>query len=93
MHDRISVRLARFIAHAGPATLAQALRWAVPTLLLFAGEDRLVDPAGSRAFARAAPPSLLTAQEFPRHFHELFNETEREPVFEALRAWLAARHP
>ncbi len=93
VHDRIGLRLARFIASAGPATLACAPRWQVPTLLLFAGDDRLVDPAGSRAFARAAPPSLVTAREFPQHFHELFNEVERAPVFEALHDWLAARHP
>ena len=35
-HDRISARLARFIATAGPATVA-ACAWAVPTLLMWAG--------------------------------------------------------
>ncbi|MGH8821688.1 MAG: lysophospholipase, partial [Rhodoferax sp.] len=33
VHDRIAARLALFIAEAGPATLAQAPRWTVPTLL------------------------------------------------------------
>ena len=55
VHDRISGRLARFIADAGPATVALAASWQVPTLLLYAGADKLVNPAGSRAFAAAAP--------------------------------------
>ena len=32
--------------------------------LLYAGSDRLVNPAGSRAFAAAAPPHLVTARAF-----------------------------
>ena len=40
---------------AGPATVARAPRtWRTPTLLMYAGADKLVNPAGSRAFAEAA---------------------------------------
>ena len=55
VHDRISARLARFIATAGPATVALAAQWKIPTLLMYAGDDRLVKPQGSRDFAAAAP--------------------------------------
>ena len=41
VHDRIAPRLVRFIADAGPTVLALAPRWQVPTLLLYAGSDRL----------------------------------------------------
>lgn len=58
VHDRISGRLARFIADAGPATVALASRWQIPTLLLYAGADKLVNPAGSRAFAAPSPRRL-----------------------------------
>ena len=44
VHDRISARLARFIATAGPATVALAPQWTIPTLLMYAGDDRLVKP-------------------------------------------------
>ncbi len=54
VHNRISPRLGKFIATAGPATIAAAARWRTPTLLMYAGADRLVDPAGSRAFAESA---------------------------------------
>ena len=93
VHQRISARLARFIARAGPAVLQRAARWRVPTLLLYAGQDRLVHPAGSAAFAQAAPPGCVTAREFPLHFHELFNELDSAPVFDALHDWLTARFP
>ena len=93
VHDRISGRLAKFIADGGPATVARAAQWTVPTLLMYAGGDRLVNPAGSRAFAAAAPKAVVTSHCFPEHYHELFNELEREPVFAMLESWLDARFP
>ena len=91
-HNRISARLARFIAEAGPATVARAAHWQVPTLLLWAGADRLVNPAGSRAFASAAPKERVQAHCFEPLYHELFNESPElaEPVLERLQHWLAA---
>ena len=91
VHDRITPRLARFIVDGGELVRENAARWAVPTLLLFAGSDRCVAPAGSKAFAAAAPASVLTAREFAPLFHEIFNEPEQADVFAALGAWLAAR--
>jgi alpha-beta hydrolase superfamily lysophospholipase len=88
VHDRIAPRLGRFIADAGPAVRALAPRWRVPTLLLYAGSDRLVLPAGSAAFAVAAPAGVVTAREFPTLFHEIFNEPERDEVLSVLTAWL-----
>lgn len=92
-HDRISARLARFMAQGGPATLARAAHWSVPTLLMWAGSDKLVHPAGSRAFAAAAPPALVQSHCFAPLFHELFNESPElaAPVFELLQRWLAQR--
>jgi alpha-beta hydrolase superfamily lysophospholipase len=91
VHDRISGRLARFIADGGPATLALAPDWDVPTLLLYAGADQLVNPAGSRAFAAAAPKNVVDARCFETLYHEIFNELKPAPVFAELRQWLDAR--
>jgi len=88
VHDRIAPRLIRFLADAGPAVLALAPRWQVPTLLLYAGSDRCVLPGGSAAFAAAAPASLVTARSFPSLFHEIFNEPEQDEVLTVLTAWL-----
>jgi alpha-beta hydrolase superfamily lysophospholipase len=97
VHDKISPRLGQFIATAGPATVAAAAHWRTPTLLLYAGADRLVNPAGSRAFAETAAsspavkPGTVTAKCFDGLYHEIFNEVDASPVFDALRAWLDAR--
>jgi alpha-beta hydrolase superfamily lysophospholipase len=91
VHDRISARLARFIAEGGSEVVAQAPRWKVPTLLIYAGEDRLVDPAGSRAFAAAAPADVVTSRCFDGLYHEIFNERDSQPVFDCLKRWIDDR--
>jgi alpha-beta hydrolase superfamily lysophospholipase len=91
VHDRISARLAKFIADGGPEVLAAAPSWKTPTLLMFAGQDKLVAPAGSRAFAANAPKQAVTAQCFEPLYHEIFNELNADPVFAALKAWLDTR--
>jgi len=93
VHDRIAPRLVRFLADAGPTVLALAPRWQVPTLLLYAGSDRLVVPAGSAAFAAAAPAAVVTARPFASLFHEIFNEPEQDEVLGVLTAWLDTLNP
>jgi alpha-beta hydrolase superfamily lysophospholipase len=91
VHDRVTPRLVRFIVDGGAQVLADAPRWRVPTLLLYAGADRCVAPAGSVAFASAAPKAVVTARAFGPLFHEIFNEPEQDAVFAVLREWLVAR--
>ena len=88
VHDRIAPRLIRFLAEAGPVVRDLAPRWRVPTLLLYAGSDRLVVAAGSAAFAAAAPAAVVTARPFASLFHEIFNEPEQDEVLGVLTAWL-----
>lgn len=91
VHNRISARLARFIADAGPQVLARARDWRVPTLLMYAGADKLVDPGGSRAFAAASPEQVVTSRCFGHMYHEIFNEPDAQLVFDLLKRWLDAR--
>ncbi len=91
VHDRVSARLASAVLDGAQVVQSRAARWPVPTLLLWAGDDRLVDPAGSAAFAAAAPRTVVTAQCFPALYHELFNETERAAVLEVVLRWLETR--
>ena len=93
-HDRIGGRLARFLAHEGALVRQAAAHWPVPTLLIYAGDDRLVVPAASRAFAEAATPSgMVEARCFESLYHEIFNELDAGPVFAALQRWLDKRFP
>jgi alpha-beta hydrolase superfamily lysophospholipase len=91
VHDRISGRLARFMLDEAALVRSCAPRWLVPTLLLYAGADRLVDPGGSAAFAQAAPRALVHAHCFPQLYHEVLNEVQSQPVYALLRQWLDAR--
>jgi len=91
VHDRISGRLARFIEDEGPLVLSRAGAWKVPTLLMYAGDDRLVDPAGSQAFAAMAPPQYVASRCFDGLYHEIFNEQDPSPVYDCLKQWLDAR--
>ena len=86
-HDRVTPRLVKFILESGHVARARAKSWRVPTLLLWAGDDRLVDADGSRELARNAPRELVTAREFPGLYHEIFNEGD-PGVIDAVTDWL-----
>lgn len=88
VHDRATPRLVRFIVDAGAHVRRVAPRWSVPTLLLWAGADRCVDPAGSAEFAAAAPSQIVRFRRYPSLAHEIFNEPERDEVFTDLLRWL-----
>jgi alpha-beta hydrolase superfamily lysophospholipase len=58
---------------------------------MYAGDDRLVDPAGSQAFASAAPARYVSARCFDDLYHEILNERASQPVYDCLRQWLDAQ--
>jgi len=88
VHDRITARMTRFIVDAGARVIADAPRWALPTLLMWAGADRCVAPRGSEAFASAVPANVVATQPWPELFHEIFNEPEKAEVLAVLTEWL-----
>lgn len=90
-HDRISGRLARFIAKTGPQTVALAPQWKVPTLLIYSGDERVLEPLGSTRFAETAPKDLVASKKFDKMYHEIFNELDAMPVFDTVRKWLDLR--
>ncbi len=87
----ITPRLADFIFRGGAVCIADAAKLPVPTLLLVAGADKLVDPAGSTEFAAGASSTgQLTTRHFAALFHELMNEAEpaRTQVMKQMGDWL-----
>jgi alpha-beta hydrolase superfamily lysophospholipase len=87
VHHLITARLARFILQSGEIVRARAKTWHVPTLLMWAAGDQVVDPRGSRELAWNAPEGVITAKEFPDLYHEIFNEGDAS-VFDAMTSWL-----
>ena len=91
VHRRISTGLAAWILNNGTQTLEDAAQWSVPTLLLYAGQDKLVNAQASADFAQAAPQAVVQAQCFEGMYHEIFNDLYRAQVFTALKRWLMTR--
>jgi len=87
VHDRVTPRMVRFIVDGGALARQRAASWTVPTLLVYAGADRCVAPAGSAAFAAAAPSSVVRTRRFDGLFHEILNEPERDQVLAELTGW------
>ena len=77
------------------ATRAQvwqsAAAWHVPLLMLHGGADPVCLPEGARQFAAQAPAGLVDYREYPRAYHEIHNEPEKEQVFRDVEAWLRAQ--
>jgi alpha-beta hydrolase superfamily lysophospholipase len=93
VHGVITPRLASFILRAGAQARRDAGSVRVPTLLLVAGEDRLVDPQGAREFYDALPAGIGTLHWYDGMYHEVFNAPpeERVRVDADLLAWFQAQ--
>jgi lysophospholipase len=65
------------IATAGPGEVPD-----IPHLIMQAGEDRITDGSTARSFAKKLELSELQYKEWPGLYHEIFNEPEREDVFQ-----------
>ncbi len=69
---------------------ARARTLTVPTLMLLAGEDRIVANEANLSFARDAG-GVVEVHDCPTLFHELFLEPEAAAVLADISAWLRAR--
>ena len=90
VHAKISARLLRAMLQAIDFAQAHAPTLSVDTLLVVAGDDHLVDAAGSLAFFEKLAPGIGTMHSYPGCYHELFNEEEAERVFDDIRTWLTS---
>lgn len=93
VHPKISARLLRAMLEAIEFTQAHASAHGVQTLLLVAGDDRLVDAAGSAAYFGKLAPGAGKMHTYSGCYHELFNEVEAGRVFDDIRAWLVELRP
>lgn len=90
VHSKITPRLANFIIDSGQETLKKAANFHIPTLLLIAGDDRLVDTDGAKQLFKKLPKETTTMHIYENFYHEIFNEieAERAKVFADLKNWL-----
>jgi alpha-beta hydrolase superfamily lysophospholipase len=92
VHDRVTARVVRSLIDGAQFVQQRASVWSLPTLLMWAGDDRCVVSEGSAAFAAAAPTDVVSSQGFAGLAHEIFNEPERERPVALLQRWLHARY-
>ena len=85
---KVSARWFTEVTAAHADTLARAGDLKLPALVMQSGDDRLADPAATRTWAAAAPAELVEYVEWEGFYHEMFNEPEKELVFERVEEWL-----
>lgn len=90
-HGFITARLAAALIDGGRDALAAAPRFALPLLLLQAGQDSVVDPAAAVEFARRVGTPDCTFRVYADSLHELLHDTMREQVIADIIDWLTAR--
>jgi alpha-beta hydrolase superfamily lysophospholipase len=88
---RMTARLAAELVDAVERTArSPELQIRVPVLLLHGEDDRLCPVVGSRSFGAGLRIPGSRLRTYPRLRHEIFNEPEREQVFQDALEWLAA---
>jgi alpha-beta hydrolase superfamily lysophospholipase len=78
----------RAIGRAQRNVRARAPQLRVPTLLMAASGDRLVDPEATREFAREASPHAVEFVWWDGFYHEILNDLGREQVVAKIVDWL-----
>lgn len=87
----VSARWFTEVMNAHRDTLTRAGGLNIATLVMQSGADRLADPAATRAWVNAAPHNLVDYVEWDGFYHEMFNEIDKESVFEHIEEWLRGR--
>lgn len=92
VHGFKSAGLVRWLIDAAHRAIERAPELELPTLVLIAGADRLVDTDRTRAFAARVPAAYRTVHVYDDCHHELLNERpeERERVTTDIVRWLDA---
>ena len=91
VHGKISAALLQAMLAAAARCEAGAAGLALPTLMLVAGDDHLVDAEGSKRFFARLAPGRAKFIWYEDYYHEVFNEPDRARPLADLCAWLAAQ--
>ena len=84
----VTARLGAEMMSKGTDTLKNARKFMIPLLALAGEEDKLVDISGVKEFYEHAGSSDKKLIIYPGMYHEIFNELEKEKVFNDVIDWL-----
>lgn len=89
VHDKVSARWYTEFTNTGAWVMSQASTLKVPALILQGEEDLLVDPIGAKQFYEGLTLKDKHYIGYPKLYHEIFNEPEKEQVWGDVADWLA----
>lgn len=92
-HGKLTARLIAEMSSAMRNALARASEISLPLLLMHGEADLLTSPAGSQEFLDAVSSEDKTIRLYPKLYHEIFNEPEKEAVLADMTNWLEAHLP
>ncbi len=84
----ISVRMAKEVISASEKIIGLSYYLKVPSLFLIAGTDKIVDPTSTLLFTHGIDKQLTQVVQYPDHYHELWNEIDRQEIFQTMREWV-----
>jgi len=91
VHDRVSARWFTSFVSAIEQAQSRASEIKIPILVMQSGDDRLVDPEGAREFFEKVSSQDKTLKYWDGFYHEMFNEIEKDIVYQFLLEWLESR--
>lgn len=84
----MSVRMAKEVIEASNKIIGLSYYLRIPSLFLIAGTDKIVDPMSTVLFAHGIDKQLTTVIQYPEHYHELWNEIDRQDIFQTMKSWV-----
>jgi alpha-beta hydrolase superfamily lysophospholipase len=88
-HGHLSLRLFAQITKRGEYAITNAKLITLPSLVLCAGEDKLVSSPAVRDFHKNCGSNVIL-KDYEGYYHELHNEPEREKIFEDVYGFVSA---
>lgn len=85
---KITARLGDLVLANQQIIMDLALRFHTPCFLMHAGDDQICSPEGTKEFFDKIPIKDKMLKIYDGLYHELFNELEREKVFNDMENWL-----
>ncbi|MGE3610512.1 MAG: alpha/beta fold hydrolase [Bacteriovoracaceae bacterium] len=84
----MTVRMAKEVIEASHRIRGFSYYLKTPSLFLIAGDDKIVDPESTTLFAHGIDKRLVQVIQYPKHYHELWNEIDRQDIFESMKVWV-----
>lgn len=84
----LSVRMAKEIIDASEKIIGLSYYLKIPSLFLIAGTDKIVDPMSTLLFAHGIDKQRAQVIQYPDHYHELWNEIDRQEIFQTMKEWV-----